>query len=171
MKNSFSYQFQANLADKYATYRIEYHTKMKDTNSYETVSNEAKIEHEGRVSGNSGNTFTPQLVGNSFVVKTLEDWSTAATDGTATWKLVVDLRSIVNAYNPESVTVYDTFQSALSQTLGPVPESYSIIIGDEKLERGQDWDFWYKYDTSSVGRKKNINLSIYTNKDKVKSAA
>lgn len=170
LKNSFSYQFQANLADKYATYRIEYHTKMKDTNSYETVSNEAKIEHEGRVSGNSGNTFTPQLVGNSFVVKTLEDWSTAATDGTATWKLVVDLRSIVNAYNPESVTVYDTFQSALSQTLGPVPESYSIIIGDEKLERGQDWDFWYKYDTSSVGRKKNINLSIYTNKDKVKSA-
>lgn len=104
------------------------------------------------------------------MVKTLEDWSTAATDGTATWKLVVDLRSIVNAYNPESVTVYDTFQSALSQTLGPVPESYSIKIGDVKLDRYQDWDFWDKYDTSSVGTKKNINLSIYTNKDKVKEA-
>ena len=169
-KSSFSYQFQANLADKYATYRIEYHTKMKDTNSYETVSNEAKIEHEGRVSGNSGNTFTPQLVGNSFVVKTREDWSAAATDGTATWKLVVDLGSIVDAYNPDSVTVYDTFQSALSQMLGPVPESYSIKIGDVELKKGQDWNFWNRYDTSSIGTKKNINLDIYTKNDKVKKA-
>lgn len=143
---------------------------MKDANSYETVRNEAKIEHEGRVSGNSGNTFTPQLVGNSFVVKSKENSSTAATDGMVTWKLVVDLGSIVNAYDPKSVTVYDTFQSALSQTLGPVPESYSIKIGDKKLERGQDWDFWYRYDTSSVGTKKNINLDIYTNSDSVKEA-
>lgn len=169
-QNFFSFEFPANLADKYATYRIEYHTKMKDTNSYETVSNEAKIEHEGRVLGNSGNTFTPQLVGNSFVVKTREDWSAAATDGTATWKLVVDLRSIVNAYNPDNVTVYDTFQSALSQTLGPVPESYSIKIGDVELKKGQDWNFWNKYDTSSIGTKKNINLDIYTKNEKVKKA-
>lgn len=169
-QDSFSFKFPADLADKYATYRIEYHTKMKDANSYETVRNEAKIEHEGRVSGNSGNTFTPQLVGNSFVVKSKENSSTAATDGMVTWKLVVDLGSIVNAYDPKSVTVYDTFQSALSQTLGPVPESYSIKIGDKKLERGQDWDFWYRYDTSSVGTKKNINLDIYTNSDSVKEA-
>ena len=169
-QNFFSYEFPANLADKYATYRIEYHTKMKDTNSYETVSNEAKIEHEGRVSGNSSNTFTPQLVGNSFVVKSREDWSTAATDGMATWRLVVDLGSIVGAYNPENVTVYDTFQSALSQTLGPVPESYSIKIGNVELERGQDWNFWNMYDTSSIGTKKNINLDIYTKNDKVKKA-
>ena len=67
----------------------------------------------------------------------------------------------MNAYNPKSVTVYDTFQSALSQTLGPVPESYSIKIGDVELKRGQDWNFWDKYDTSSVGTKKNINLDIY----------
>ena len=169
-QKSFTYTFQTDLADKYATYRIVYHTKMKDANSYETVRNEAKIEHEGRVSGNSGNTFTPQLVGNSFVVKSKEDPSTAATDGMVTWKLVVDLGSIVNAYNPKSVTVYDTFQSALSQTLGPVPESYSIKIGDKKLERYQDWNFWDKYDTSSVGIKKNINLDIYTNSDSVKEA-
>ena len=166
----FSFKFPADLADKYATYRIEYHTEMKDANSYETVRNEAKIEHEGRVSGNSGNTFTPQLVGNSFVVKSKEGSSTAATDGMVTWRLVVDLGSIVNAYNPKSVTVYDTFQSALSQTLGPVPESYSIKIGDKKLKKGQDWDFWDRYDTSSVGTKKNINLDIYTNSDKVKEA-
>ena len=169
-QKSFSFKFPADLADKYATYRIEYHTKMKDTNSYETVSNEARIEHEGRVSGTSGNTFTPQLVGNSFVVKSRVDWSTAATDGTATWKLVVDLRSIVNAYNPDNVTVYDTFQSALSQTLGPVPESYSIKIGDVELKKGQDWNFWNKYDTSSIGTKKNINLDIYTKNEKVKKA-
>ena len=169
-KNSFSFQFPANLADKYATYRIEYHTMMNDANSYETVSNEAKIEHEGGVSGNSGNTFTPQLVGNSFVVKSKEDSSTAATDGMVTWKLVVDLGSIVNAYNPKSVTVYDTFQSALSQTLGPVPESYSIKIGDKELKKGRDWGFWDRYDSSSVGTKKNINLDIYTNSDKVKEA-
>lgn len=169
-QKSFSFKFPADLADKYATYRIEYHTKMKDTNSYETVSNEARIEHEGRVSGASGNTFTPQLVGNSFVVKSRVDWSTTATDGTATWKLVVDLRSIVNAYNPDSVTVYDTFQSALSQTLGPVPESYSIKIGGVELKKGQDWNFWNKYDTSSIGTKKNINLDIYTKNEKVKKA-
>lgn len=169
-QNTFTYTFPTDLPDKYATYRIVYHTKMKDANSYETVRNEAKIEHEGRVSGNSGNTFTPQLVGNSFVVKSKENSSTAATDGMVTWKLVVDLGSIVNAYDPKSVTVYDTFQSALSQTLGPVPESYSIKIGDKKLERGQDWDFWYRYDTSSVGTKKNINLDIYTNSDSVKEA-
>ena len=169
-QDSFSFKFPADLADKYATYRIEYHTEMTDANSYETVRNEAKIEHEGRVSGNSGNTFTPQLVGNSFVVKSKEDSSTAATDGMVTWKLVVDLGSIVNAYNPNSVTVYDTFQSALSQTLGPVPESYSIKIGDKKLNKGQDWDFWYRYDISSVGTKKNINLDIYTNSDRVKEA-
>ena len=169
-KDTFSYTFPDNLNDKYATYCIVYHTKMVDANSYATVRNNATIERTDSVSGSAEGTFTPQLVGNSFVVKTREDWSTAATDGMATWKLVVDLRSIVNAYNPESVIVYDTFQSALSQTLGPVPESYSIKIGDVKLDRYQDWDFWDKYDTSSVGTKKNINLSIYTNKDKVKEA-
>lgn len=169
-KDTFSYTFPDNLNDKYATYCIVYHTKMVDANSYATVRNNATIDRADSVSGSAEGTFTPQLVGNSFVVKTREDWSTAATDGMATWKLVVDLRSIVNAYNPESVIVYDTFQSALSQTLGPVPESYSIKIGDVKLDRYQDWDFWDKYDTSSVGTKKNINLSIYTNKDKVKEA-
>ena len=66
-QDSFSFKFPADLADKYATYRIEYHTEMRDANSYETVRNEAKIDHEGRVSGNDVKTFTPQLVGNSFV--------------------------------------------------------------------------------------------------------
>ena len=42
-QDSFSFKFPADLADKYATYRIEYHTKMKDANSYETVRNEALI--------------------------------------------------------------------------------------------------------------------------------
>lgn len=169
-QNSFTYTFPSDLADKFATYRIVYHTKMNDTSSYDTVRNSASISHGNSVSGTDDGTFTPQLVGNSFVIKSCEDSSTAATDGMATWKLVVDLGSIVNAYNPQNVTVYDTFQSALSQTLGPVPESYSIKIGDVELERGQDWNFWNMYDTSSVGTKKNINLDIYTNSEKVKKA-
>lgn len=169
-QSSFTYTFPTDLVDKYATYRIVYHTKMNDTSSYATVRNSATIERLGSVSGSAEGKFTPQLVGNSFVVKSKENPSTAATDGMVTWKLVVDLGSIVNAYNPKSVTVYDTFQSALSQTLGPVPESYSIKIGDKKLKRGQDWDFWYRYDTSSVGTKKNINLDIYTDSDSVKEA-
>lgn len=169
-QNSFTYTFPSDLADKFATYRIVYHTKMKDTSSYDTVRNDASISHGNSVSGTDDGTFTPQLVGNSFVIKSRVPSSTAATDGMATWKLVVDLGAIVNAYNPQNVTVYDTFQSALSQTLGPVPESYSIKIGDVELERGQDWNFWDRYDTSSVGVKKNINLNIYTSNDKVKSA-
>ena len=169
-QNSFTYTFPTDLADKYITYRIVYHTRKNDTNSYDTVHNNATISRDNSVSGAAEGTFTPQLVGNSFVVKTLEKWSTAATDGMATWRLVVDLGSIVGAYNPESVTVYDTFQSALSQTLGPVPESYSIKIGDVELKRGQDWNFWNKYDTSSIGTKKNINLDIYTKNEKVKKA-
>lgn len=169
-QNSFTYTFPSDLVDKYATYRIVYHTKMNDTSSYDTVRNSASISHGNSVSGTDDGTFTPQLVGNSFVIKSREDSSTAATDGMATWKLVVDLGSIVNAYNPQNVTVYDTFQSALSQTLGPVPESYSIKIGDVELERGQDWNFWNMYDTSSVGTKKNINLDIYTNSETVKKA-
>ena len=169
-QNSFTYTFPSDLADKFATYRIVYHTKMKDTSSYDTVRNDASISRGNSVSGTDDGTFTPQLVGNSFVIKSRVPSSTAATDGMATWKLVVDLGAIVNAYNPQNVTVYDTFQSALSQTLGPVPESYSIKIGDVELERGQDWNFWDRYDTSSVGVKKNINLNIYTSNDKVKSA-
>ena len=169
-QNSFTYTFPSDLVDKYATYRIVYHTKMNDTSSYDTVRNSASISHGNSVSGTDDGTFTPQLVGNSFVIKSREDSSTAATDGMATWKLVIDLGSIVNAYNPQNVTVYDTFQSALSQTLGPVPESYSIKIGDVELERGQDWNFWNMYDTSSVGTKKNINLDIYTNSETVKKA-
>lgn len=169
-KKSFTYKFSDNLEDKYITYRIVYQTKMNDMSSYDTVRNNATIERNGSVSGTSEGKFTPQLVGNSFVVKSKEDSSTAATDGMVTWKLVVDLGSIVNAYNPKSVTVYDTFQSALSQTLGPVPESYSIKIGDKELKKGRDWGFWGGYDSSSVGTKKNINLDIYTNSDKVKEA-
>ena len=169
-KDTFSYTFRDDLDDKYATYCIVYHTRMNDTNSYDTVHNDAIISRDGSVSGAAKGSFTPQLVGNSFVVKSRVDWSTAATDGMATWKLVVDLGSIVGAYNPDSVTVYDTFQSALSQTLGPVPESYSIKIGDVELKRGQDWNFWNMYDKSSIGTKKNINLDIYTKNDKVKKA-
>ena len=48
---TFSYTFPDNLEDKYASYCIVYHTRMNDTNSYDTVHNSATIEHEDRVSG------------------------------------------------------------------------------------------------------------------------
>lgn len=46
-QNSFTYTFRTDLADKYATYRIVYHTKMKDASSYDTVRNDATIERGG----------------------------------------------------------------------------------------------------------------------------
>lgn len=60
---TFSYTLPDNLEDKYASYCIVYHTRMNDTNSYDTVHNSATIEHEDRVSGTAEGKFTPQLVG------------------------------------------------------------------------------------------------------------
>lgn len=46
-QSSFTYTFPTDLPDKYATYRIVYHTKMNDTSSYDTVRNDATIERGG----------------------------------------------------------------------------------------------------------------------------
>lgn len=46
-QRSFTYTFRTDLEDKYATYRIVYHTKMKDASSYDTVRNDATIERGG----------------------------------------------------------------------------------------------------------------------------
>lgn len=168
-KNSFTYTFPTDLADRYATYRIVYHTKMNDTSSYDTVSNNATIEREGFVSGTDEGTFTPKLVGTQVVEKRLVDSSTATTTGRATWKLRIALGSIVNAMNPSTVRVFDTFQTAWKQNIGPDPDSYSIKIGDVSLERGTDWQFDAYNDSTSFGTKKNFNLTIQIN-DKVKNA-
>lgn len=167
-QNSFTYTFPTDLADKYATYRIVYHTKMNDTSSYDTVHNSATVEREGSVFGTDDGTFTPKLVG-AQVEKRLLDSSTASTTGRATWELRIALGSIVNAMNPSTVRVFDTFQTAWKQNIGPDPDSYSIKIGDVSLERGTDWQFDAYNDSTSFGTKKNFNLTIQIN-DKVKNA-
>ncbi len=165
-QSSFSYTFPTDLADKHATYRIVYHTKMNDTSSYDTVRNNATIEREGSVSGASEGQFTPQLVGTP-ITKRLVSSDEAATTGRATWETRVALKAIVNAVNPGLVTVKDTFQSAWSQNLGVDEGAITIKIGKTVLVRDADWKLTASWPVG--GTKRNFNLDIYVN-DKVKAA-
>ena len=165
-QNTFTYAFPTDLADKYAIYRIVYHTKMNDTTSYDTVRNNATIEREGSVSGAGEGSFTPQLAGTP-ITKRLVSSDEAATTGRATWETRVALKAIVNAVHPEWVRVYDTFQSAWSQKLGVDESSITIKIGDTVLVRGTDWSPTASYPGN--GTKKNYDLDIYVN-DNVKAA-
>lgn len=175
-QNSFSYTFPTDLADKRATYRIVYHTKMNDTSSYDTVRNNATIEREGSVSGASEGQFTPQLVGTP-ITKRLVSSDEAATTGRATWETRVALKAIVNAANPGLVTVKDTFQSAWKQELGVDVKSIKIKIGETDLSPDVDWkltknelvDTQANKVVSENGNKRNFDLDIYVN-DKVKAA-
>ena len=165
-QNTFTYTFPTDLPDKYAIYRIVYHTKMNDATSYDTVRNNATIEREGSVSGAGESSFTPQLAGTP-ITKRLVISDEAATTGRATWETRVALKAIVNAVHPEWVRVYDTFQSAWSQKLGVDESSITIKIGDTVLVRGTDWSPTASYPGN--GTKKNYDLNIYVN-DKVKAA-
>ena len=166
---TFGYTF-SNLSDsdKYLPYRIVYHTKMNDPDSYDTVSNSASVSRDNSVSGTDGGTFTPKLVGTQ-AIKSLKKDSDVSTTGRATWELRIALGSIVNAVNPGSVRVFDTFQTAWDQNIGPDAASYSIKIGNVSLERGTDWQFDDYNDLTSFGNKKNFNLTIRIS-DKVKNA-
>lgn len=174
-KNFFTYTFQSSLDDRYATYRIVYHTKMNDASSYDTVSNNATIAREGFVSGDDGK-FTPQLVGTPITKRLVID-NEAATTGRATWETRVALKAIVNAVNPDEVTVKDTFQSAWKQDLGVDVESIKIRIGKTELVRDVDWkliknqlvDTQANVGVSENGNKRNFDLVINVN-EKVKSA-
>ena len=165
-QSSFTYTFPTDLADKYATYRIVYHTKMNDTTSYDTVHNNATVKREGFVSGADDGTFTPQLVGTP-ITKKLVSSEDAATTGRATWETSVALKAIVNAVNPSMVTVKDTFQSAWSQDIGVDVDSITIKIGETVLVRDTDWSLTANWPVG--GTKRNFNLDIYIN-DKVKAA-
>ena len=170
----FTYTFPTDLADKYITYRIVYHTKMIDTNSYDTVHNNATIKRADSVSGSAEGTFTPQLVATP-ITKTRVSSEDAATTGEAKWETRVALKAIVNASNLDKVTVKDTFQSAWKQNIGVDIESIKIKIGKTELVRGDDWRLTTNElkDGNSVvqkdGHKRNFNLDIYIN-DKVKAA-
>lgn len=170
----FTYTFPTDLADKYITYRIVYHTKMIDTNSYDTVHNNATIKRADSVSGSAEGTFTPQLVATP-ITRTRVSSEDAATTGEAKWETRVALKAIVNASNLDKVTVKDTFQSAWKQNIGVDIESIKIKIGKTELVRGDDWRLTTNElkDGNSVvqkdGHKRNFNLDIYIN-DKVKAA-
>lgn len=166
-ENSFSYTFQDNLKDKYATYCIVYHTKMNDTSSYDTVRNNATIERKGSVSGTDEGSFTPQLTGVVPITKRLVRYDEAATTGRATWETKVALKAIVNAAHPGEVTVKDTFQSAWSQKLGVDESSITIKIGNTELVPGTDWRPTTSYPGNET--KKNYDLKIIVT-DKVKAA-
>lgn len=165
-KDTFSYTFPDNLNDKYATYCIVYHTKMNDTNSYDTVHNNATIEHEGRVSGAAEGKFTPQLMGTPITKRRVSS-DEAGTTGRATWETKVALKAIVNAAHPGEVTVKDTFQSAWSQKLGVDESSITIKIGNTKLVPGTDWRPTTSYPGNET--KKNYDLKIIVT-DNVKAA-
>lgn len=167
-QSSFTYTFPSALVDKYATYRIVYHTKMNDASSYDTVSNSATIERDGSASGTDKGEFTPQLAGTPITKRLVIDREVATT-GRATWETRVALKAIVNAVNPGAVTVKDTFQSAWSQNLGIDVDSISITIGETVLKRGQnaDWDLTANWTVG--GTKRNFHLDINVN-DKVKAA-
>ena len=167
-QGSFTYTFPADLADKYATYRIVYHTKMNDTSSYDTVRNSATIEREGSVFGTDDGTFTPQLVGTP-ITKRLVSSAEAATTGRATWETKVALKAIVRAVNPQTVKVNDTFQTAWTQNIGVDADSMTIKIGSTVLDKGTDWWFESGSDSLVNGTKKNFNLYIKIN-EKVKTA-
>ncbi len=165
-QKTFTYTFPTSLADKYATYRIVYHTKMNDTSSYDTVRNNATIERDGSVTGTDEGKFTPQLVGTP-ITKRLVSSDEAATTGKATWETKVALKAIVDAVHPDTVTVKDTFQSAWSQNLGVDEGSIIIKIGETELVRGTDWNPTASFPGN--GTKKNYDLNIFVN-DKVKAA-
>lgn len=166
-ENSFSYKFQDNLEDKYATYCIVYHTKMNDMSSYDTVRNSATIERKGSVSGTDDGSFTPQLTGVVPITKRLVRADEAATTGRATWETKVALKAIVNAVHPGEVTVKDAFQSAWSQKLGVDESSITIKIGDTVLKRGADWNPTASFPGNET--KENYDLKIIVT-DNVKAA-
>lgn len=167
-KDTFSYTFRNDLEDRYATYCIVYHTQMTDVNSYDTVHNNATIERDGFVSGSDDGEFTPQLTVSPITKRLVSDEG-AATTGRATWETRVALKAIVNAVNPSTVTVKDTFQSAWSQNLGVDVDSITIKIGETVLVRGQNADWNLTANWPVGGTKRNFNLDIYVN-DRVKAA-
>lgn len=166
LTNTFTFPFPEELDDKYATYRIVYHTKMKDTSSYDTVRNSAIIGREDSVSGSAEGKFTPQLVGTP-ITKTRVSSEDAATTGEAKWETRVALKAIVDAVHPDKVTVKDTFQTAWTQNIGVDAASIAIKIGETDLVRNVDWKLTNNQQV--LGTKSNFDLDIEIN-DTVKAA-
>lgn len=171
--DSFSYTFNPEEGDRYATYCIVYQTKLKDENSYEKVSNRASVKKEGsdQPSGDSTAYYIRPWTGKT-ISKTLLNRDEASQTGKATWQLRVELRDYVNAKNPTSVLIKDTMLAAWKQTMGPDTtggQSHVVAIGDTKLDQNTDWKFEGGADPSQGSNKHNCNIRIIIT-DKVKDA-
>ena len=170
---SFSYTFNPNEGDQYATYCIVYQTKLKDENSYEKVSNTASVKKEdsGLPSGESTAYYIRPWTGKT-ISKMLLNEEEASRTGKATWQLRVELRDYVNAKNPESVLIKDSMLAAWKQTVGPDTSdgpSHVITIGDTVLVQGTDWTFVAGENPSQNSNQHNCNIRIFIT-DKVKDA-
>ena len=161
---TFNYTF-SNLSgeDRYMPYRIVYHTKMINQDSYEPVQNTAKIEHEGTTapSGTSTATFRRGIV-EQLITKELKSHDD---DGHATWNTHVKIPETVDV---SQVKILDTFKSTYLQHLKV--ESLVVKIGNTTLTEGTRTSgdyFFYTRDEVTKGNKINFNIQLRAT-DKVK---
>ena len=160
---TFSYRF-SNLSeeDGYKPYRIVYHTKMRDPDSYEPVKNTAKIEHERTTlpSGTSTATFKRGIV-EQLITKELKSHDE---NGNATWITHVKIPETVDV---SQVKILDTFKSTYLQHLKV--QSLSVKIGNVTLteDTGQGGDYYFcKREETTSGNKINFDIQL-RNTDKV----
>ena len=161
---TFSYKFSGlSDTDKYQPYRIVYHTKMNNQDSYEPVTNTAKIEREGTTapSGTSTATFRRGIV-EQLITKELKSHDD---DGHATWNTHVKIPETVDV---SQVKILDTFKSTYKQHLKV--ESLVVKIGDTTLTEGTSTSgdyYFYTRDEVTRGNKINFNIQLRAT-DKVK---
>lgn len=154
---TFSYTF-SNLSeeDRYQPYRIVYHTKMNNLDSYESVQNMAKIEHEETTlpSGTSTATFRRGIV-EQLITKELESHDE---NGNATWITHVKIPETVDV---SQVKILDTFKSTYLQHLKV--ESLAVQIGGKTLTEGTSTSgdyYFYTRDEVTKGNKINFNIQL-----------
>ena len=154
---TFSYTF-SNLSeeDRYQPYRIVYHTKMNNLDSYEPVQNMAKIEHEETTlpSGTSTATFRRGIV-EQLITKELESHDE---NGNATWITHVKIPETVDV---SQVKILDTFKSTYLQHLKV--ESLAVQIGGKTLTEGTSTSgdyYFYTRDEVTKGNKINFFNSL-----------
>lgn len=154
---TFSYTFSGlSEEEKYQPYRIVYHTKMIDQDSYEPVTNTAEIKHEGTTapSGTSKATFRRGIV-EQLITKELKSH---ADDGHATWNTHVKIPETVDV---SQVQILDTFRSTYKQHLKV--ESLVVKIGDKTLTEGTSTSgdyYFYTRDEAASGNKINFNIQL-----------
>lgn len=162
---TFSYTF-SNLSneDKYQPYRIVYHTKMNNLDSYESVKNTARIEHEGTTSplGTSTATFWRGVADQVTINKKLDSKDDK---GRATWTTHVKLPRTDDI---SKIEILDTFQSTYKQNLKV--ESLTVKIGGFTLTEGtSERGDYYFFNGLTTETKINYNIRL-RNTERVRSA-